>query len=355
MSQVEKSVEILCQSDTIYSKLSSQITLQLRCIEDGVKHLLYALFSAAMLDIKGMKEDAYRSASHFALATVTPMGFISPPILKLMASALGFQIEPRPRHSLQRVNDLLQRVALLHGSQLVLIAALTAAATILVKSSVGGKSVAKLASSSPRIDYSGGVVAVCLASAGLVGGLVGRLQRSKQTISSTPVWEERGYRRQDVRGDGSCAIHAVLVAMDPKTDLAQRTPETRKKVVDAIKTCADRQINDPLFWEEGELNEEAYVSFIGDHRGDKKQALDIVETYCKKMAKPKSWFGNLEMLFLAQVLDVKINIYKDNNLEEEVMKPHSLGEEGKREICVYHGNGHYQALFKIDQQLQPCE
>jgi len=161
--------------------------------------------------------------------------------------------------------------------------------------------------------------------------------------------EQEGLELYDVKGDGNCAIHAVLAAIDPALDSNEMVQITRGDMVAELKKACYEEIDNQ--WEKVLKYETTLVPTLGEHHGDKNVARNLVDNYCARMAKNGAWVGERELRFLARVVGRAINVYDPYKLgvdrtnrklsfNDSMM---AYGDSDTR-ISIFHDASHYQAL-----------
>jgi hypothetical protein len=103
-------------------------------------------------------------------------------------------------------------------------------------------------------------------------------------------------------------------------------------------------------WDEVLRGTTLLVPTIGDHKNSKAVAIQLVKDYIARMSRDGAWFGERELLFLAKVLGVQINVYDPSKLEidrkERQVLFNDLMSYGNSDniINIFRDSYHYQAL-----------
>ena len=82
-----------------------------------------------------------------------------------------------------------------------------------------------------------------------------------------------------------------------------------------------------------------------------------VKEYLKAMSRSGTWGGELEIAASARIIQARINVYSDNNDEEELMLCASYGCEDTERVVniLYDGFSHYDRLEKQEDEFTIIE
>jgi OTU domain-containing protein 6 len=143
-----------------------------------------------------------------------------------------------------------------------------------------------------------------------------------------------------VAGDGRCLFRSVAVAMALRDGGARPPPEEETREADRLRAAAvddlERRRDEVEWFIEGNF-----------------------DAYCASMRQTRAWGGEPEILSLARVLGVRIEVFVD-----ERQRLRSIGVYGgdDDDVCddderdetrpvavVFRGAGHYEALARCDE------
>ena len=144
-----------------------------------------------------------------------------------------------------------------------------------------------------------------------------------------------------VAGDGRCLFRSVAVAMALRDGGARPTPAEETREADRLREAAVDDL---------ERRREEVEWFI---EGD-------FEAYCTSMRRTRAWGGEPEILSLARVLDVRIEVFVDERErlrsigvyggdDDDVCDDDDVRDETRPVAVVFRGAGHYEALARCDE------
>ena len=148
-----------------------------------------------------------------------------------------------------------------------------------------------------------------------------------------------------VAGDGRCLFRSVAVAMALRDGDTRPSPAEETREADRLREAAVDDL---------ERRREEVEWFI---EGD-------FEAYCTSMRRTRAWGGEPEILSLARVLGVRIEVFVDEEKPRETRRLRSIGVYGggDDDVCdddarddaesvavVFRGAGHYEALARCDE------
>ena len=148
-----------------------------------------------------------------------------------------------------------------------------------------------------------------------------------------------------VAGDGRCLFRSVAVAVALRDGGARPAPAEETREADRLRAAAVDDL---------ERRREEVEWFI---EGD-------FEAYCTSMRRTRAWGGEPEILSLARVLGVRIEVFVDEEKPRETRRLRSIGVYGggDDDVCdddarddaesvavVFRGAGHYEALARCDE------
>ena len=153
---------------------------------------------------------------------------------------------------------------------------------------------------------------------------------------------ERGgaFEVHPVAGDGRCLFRSVAVAMALRDGGARPPPEEETREADRLRAAAvddlERRRDEVEWFIEGNF-----------------------DAYCASMRQTRAWGGEPEILSLARVLGVRIEVFVEaRDSEENGLR--SIGAYGDDDddakdasttiAVVFRGAGHYEALARCDEE-----
>ena len=142
-----------------------------------------------------------------------------------------------------------------------------------------------------------------------------------------------------VAGDGRCLFRSVAVAMALRDGDTRPSPAEETREADRLREAAVDDL---------ERRREEVEWFI---EGD-------FEAYCASMRRARAWGGEPEILSLARVLGVRIEVFVEARDSEEngLRSIGAYGDDDHDEdasttiAVVFRGAGHYEALARCDEE-----
>jgi len=142
-----------------------------------------------------------------------------------------------------------------------------------------------------------------------------------------------------VAGDGRCLFRSVAVAMALRDGGARPPPEEETREADRLRAAAvddlERRRDEVEWFIEGNF-----------------------DAYCASMRQTRAWGGEPEILSLARVLGVRIEVFVEARDSEEngLRSIGAYGDDDDDEdasttiAVVFRGAGHYEALARCDEE-----